>query len=334
MRESNHILSSAVAALQESINLEITTGRFVPADALLKIGSNNLIVEIKRHLTVANKGIILSIIKESQQHFNFPIVLITDYMPQNIATEYRNQGINYLDTSGNCSIKTQNLILHIEGKKKNNAQKINQSRAFQEAGIKIIFHFLNKPETINYTFRELAKTAEVSLGSVASVIQELTELNFYMKTSNGKFLTNKIDLLQRWVIAYHDVLRPRLLLKKMRFTKIRQNEWELLSLMNADDTVLWGGEPAGSILTGHLYPGKFTIYTNGFWKSLISDLHLAPSEDGEIEVLRMFWDQEDGYFEKQIVSPLLIYADLMGSGNDRNIETAKIILDHELSYIQ
>lgn len=334
MKDSNHIFSRAVAALQEHTGLEIIIGHFVKGDALLKIGTNNFVVEIKKHLTPANKGIIMSLVKEAQQQFNFPMLLVADYIPQNIATEYRNAGINYLDTSGNCNIKTTHLIFHIEGKRKNKAEKINQSRAFQEAGIKIIYHLLNKPETINYTFRELAKTAEVSLGSVASVIQELSDLNYYMKTAKGKFLNNKVDLLQRWVIAYHDVLRPRLLLKKMRFTKVRQSEWDSLSLRDADDTVLWGGEPAGSILTGHLYPGKYTIYTNGFWKSLISDLGLAPAEDGEIEVLRMFWDQEDGYFEKQIVSPLLIYADLMGSGNDRNIETAKIILDHELSYIQ
>lgn len=334
MKDSNHIIDRAISALQENTHLEISRSSSVHTDAFLKIGSNTFVAEVKKQITPANKGVIISFIKDEQIRFNFPMLLIADYIPHNIAAEYSKNGINYLDTAGNCSITTANLILRIEGKKREKPERINQSRAFQESGVKIIYQLLSKPDTVNYTFRDLAKKAEVSLGSVASVIQELTDLQFYMKTNNGKFLNNKTALLERWVIAYHDVLRPKLMLKRMRFTKVSQNDWESLPLRDAEDTVLWGGEPAASILTNYLYPGKFTIYTNGFWKSLISDLQLAPADDGDIEVLRMFWEQEDGYFEKQIVSPLLIYADLMGSGNDRNIETAKIILENELSYLQ
>ncbi|MDY9919467.1 MAG: type IV toxin-antitoxin system AbiEi family antitoxin [Proteiniphilum sp.] len=34
--------------------------------------------------------------------------------------------------------------------------------------------------------------------------------------------------------------------------------------------------------------------------------------------------------QKNTVSPLLVYADLMGSGDSRNIETAEIILNNKL----
>ena len=34
------------------------------------------------------------------------------------------------------------------------------------------------------------------------------------------------------------------------------------------------------------------------------------------------------------VPAILIYADLMGSGNSRNIEAAQRILEHELQYLQ
>ena len=45
--------------------------------------------------------------------------------------------------------------------------------------------------------------------------------------------------------------------------------------------------------------------------------------------------KENGkYYEKHIVPPLLIYADLMGSGYGRNIETAKIILENELPHLK
>ena len=58
---------------------------------------------------------------------------------------------------------------------------------------------------------------------------------------------------------------------------------------------------------------------------------LLPAENGDIEVLDMFWRQEDKDWTKPIVPPLLIYADLMGSRIGRNLETAKLIRENELS---
>ena len=66
----------------------------------------------------------------------------------------------------------------------------------------------------------------------------------------------------------------------------------------------------------------------------MQSLKLLPDNDGNIEVLKLFWKVENNYRVKPIVPPLLIYADLMGSRIGRNIETAKMILENELSYIK
>jgi hypothetical protein len=227
------------------------------------------------------------------------------------------------------------VIIQIEGKKPNKIERFNQSRAFQEAGIKIIFQLLNNPQNIQKTYRELAQLADVSLGSVGSVMGELIDLNFILVANNKKNLKNSVLLLDRWVTAYHDVLRPRLLLKKMRFTKIEQyNNWDSLQMQDADNIALWGGESAASILTNQLIPEEFTIYTDGHWQSLMPDLKLIPDDNGIIEILKIFWKEDDKHREKYIVPPLLIYADLMGSRIGRNIEISKIILEDELSYIK
>jgi hypothetical protein len=160
-------------------------------------------------------------------------------------------------------------------------------------------------------------------------------LNFILISGKKKVLKNMRLLLERWVTAYHDVLRPRLLQKKMRFTNPEQlYNWERIGIEHADGVVRWGGEPGAAILTSRLYPEKFTIYTNESWQGLIQDLEIVPAEEGEIEVLKMFWEEKDGFREQYIVPPLLIYADLMGSRFGRNIETAKLILENELSNIK
>ena len=48
---------------------------------------------------------------------------------------------------------------------------------------------------------------------------------------------------------------------------------------------------------------------------------------GDVELLRRFWRQDAVPSNKDIVHPLLIYADLMAPGNQRNLETARMIYD-------
>ncbi len=78
-----------------------------------------------------------------------------------------------------------------------------------------------------------------------------------------------------------------------------------------------GGEPAANKLTGYLHPGTFTIYTDQNWQS-IKEIELVSDENGIVELLEMFWEKQS----YNGVPPVLIYAYLMSSGSDRNIETA------------
>jgi hypothetical protein len=55
------------------------------------------------------------------------------------------------------------------------------------------------------------------------------------------------------------------------------------------------------------------------------------TKDGNIAIFKKFWRFDDQWSEKNVVPPLLVYADLIGSQSDRNIETAKIIYEKELS---
>jgi hypothetical protein len=335
MKREENILDQAVLQLKEKTGLEISFRRDQEKyDAVLKIDDMQFIVEAKKYITRENSGAIKSVLKNIKVYENLPVILITDYMPNNVGEEYFQEKINYLDTAGNCYINYKKFFVRIEGQKRNKPEKTNQSRAFQEAGLKILFLLLSEPKSINFTYRELAGRAGVALGSVAHVMRELTDLNFYMTTKNGKFLKNKEELLKRWVISYHDVLRPRLVQKKMKFTNGSLMNWQDIPLKNSDDIVLWGGEPAAALITNYLFPEKYTIYTDGIWRSLIRDLGLAPAEDGQIEVLKMFWKDQEIYHDKPTVPALLVYADLIGSGIGRNIEIANIILKDELSHLE
>lgn len=58
-----------------------------------------------------NKGIILVRLKEIARENNLPVLLVTGYIPVEIAKEYTDEGINYLDIAGNCHIREQKLLI-------------------------------------------------------------------------------------------------------------------------------------------------------------------------------------------------------------------------------
>lgn len=331
MRNVKEILAEAVNSLFKFTNIQavIEDGR-LRYDAYLNIAGERFVVEVKSEITKGNKGIVLMDLKNISRENNLPILLVTKYIPGEIAKEYVEDGINCLDVAGNCNIRMNNLFLLIEGKKIERMAKVNQPRAFQEAGIKLIFLFLIDPEKTQLPYRDLAGLANISLGSVGMIMQELIELNFILKTKQTKKLKNTKDLLNRWITAYHDVLRPRLLKKQMRFINLENyNRWKDIDFTRINGNVYWGGEPAANLLTGYLHPGTFTIYTDQNWQSF-REIQLVPDENGKVEILEMFW-QNQTY---QGVPPVLIYADLMSSGSDRNTETANLIFDHELQHIK
>lgn len=332
MKTENELLEEVRDKLFEYTGITIVyTNRKGDSNRMAQIREECFIISVKSEITQGNRGIVLQQLKDASREENLPVLLITKYIPSAIVKSFVEDGINYIDAAGNCSIRNNGLLLIVEGKKIERLPKINQPRAFQEAGIKLIYCLLVNPENINKSFRELSVLSQISLGSVSTIVQELIDSKFLLKTKNKKILKNKTELLKRWLIAYNDVLRPKLVVKKMSFmNKTEYLNWRNLNLSSVSEKTLWGGECAGSIMTGILTPANYTIYTDATWQSLGKSLKLIPDDNGNIEILRLFYGEENG----NTVSPLLAYADLMGSADSRNIETAEIILNNELPYLK
>ena len=331
MKKEKYIFDEAIDKLLKytSIQAFVKNGK-LRCDGFLVIANEEFVIEIKPEISKGNKGIILASLKETSRNNNLPILLITKYIPGEIAKEYVAEGVNYLDVAGNCNIRQHNLVLLVEGKKIERIGKINQPRAFQEAGIKLVFQFLVDPEKTQLPYRELAILSNISLGSVGTIMQELIDLNFILKTMQTKKLKNTKEMLNRWIIVYHDILRPRLFKKQMRFVRPESYlNWKDIDLNQTKGRAFWGGEPGVNLLNGLLHPGIFTIYTDRNWQSF-KDIELVPDENGKVEILEIFWEEQT----YKGIPPILIYADLMRSGSNRNVEAANMILNNELQYIK
>jgi hypothetical protein len=336
MNANNDVVNKAIRVINDALGSDnkITTKGGVNSKKIV-INDCAFSLLIEDEVTSQRLGMVLKRVKDTQAESNEPIIVVSKYIPALVAFELKQKGVNYLDVSGNAYVKQKNLLVYIKGEKLVKLPKVNQTRAFQEAGLKLIFVLLNDPKAVNKTYREIALLANISLASVGYVMKELEEANVILSTHQKRVLKNTSALLNRWIVAYNDVLRPRLLKMRMRFSKSSNNNyWNTLPINKLPGVTLWGGEPAAAILTQQLKPAKYTIYTKEEWQNIAKEFNLIPDENGEIEVLSIFWDVNLFDRHKNTVPSLLVYTDLINSGLERNMETAKIILDNELKNIK
>ncbi len=202
--------------------------------------------------------------------------------------ELRENNINYIEANGNAYINKNDVYLFIDTNKPLKTQKEKGNRAITKTGLKVVFHFLLDAELINRTQREIADITDVGLGNIPQVINGLLETNYLLKLNTKEYIINNYqELLNKWITEFDQTLRPTLFKQRFRFQNRNQN-WKDIQL-NTDKT-LWGGEPAGDILTNHLRPEKFTLYTTETNKDLMINYKLIPDGDGEIFVREMFWN--------------------------------------------
>ena len=324
-RESD-LIYEAIANLEEitglNISVETTRSQY---DAVITIANHTFYTEARTNARKSNIGLILSKFQDFDKDKNW--LLVADYLAKEVAEVLQQENYNYLDVAGNAHIKADNLFIFVEGKKKKPKEKTNQSRAFQEVGLKLLLLLISDPKSLQLSYRELADKTNVSLGSVSNIFTELKDLDFLLTTNNKRVLKNEDLLLDRWVVAYNEILKPRMLRKKYRFAN---EDYNFINVNTAEFGFVWGGEAAADIITNYLKSSQYIIYYDDDLPTLAKNLRLIPDNNGNIEVYNTFWTKDLNLKYHNTAPPLVIYADLMGSNSSRNIETAKIILENGL----
>ncbi len=278
-------------------------------------------VETKPTVTKAHK-LLLLMDREKQKH---PPLLVTRYVNPQMAEELRQNGIEFIDTAGNAFLNQPPVYIFVKGNKPREQNgKAPVKRVFKAAGLRMIFAFLCDPGLAGRPFRQIAAATDVALGTVNWIMRELKELGYILDLGNkGLKLARKGELLQRWVTAYPDQLRPKQLLGRYR----GETGWWERKKLDAQ-RVQWGGEIAAAKITGYLKPETITMYTTAEkLNQVLLENKLRQDEKGNVEILDRFWQQEIMQGPEETVHPLLIYADLLATGNQRNLETAKLIYE-------
>jgi hypothetical protein len=338
MTPEQEILEKAIEALQRETNARVDTKFFEPAkgnnrpDAELWIelpgGENKkFLVEIKRTLTEVTATRLARDYADNLPNH----IIVTNYVHRKMAKMLKDLGVQFIDTAGNIYLTQPPTIVFIHGYPRTD-EIVNMNIRYREemfgpAGLRVIFGLLCKNELWNANYREIRTAADVALGTVANILRELTQKGYIIEQKNKqKKLIRRKELLDKWTNAYIEKLRPKTILGRYKFN--RPDFWQQADLTRLD--ALWGGETAAYMMTRYLKPETTTIYADRPFNDLILDLKLRRDNNGDVEIRERFWNFDTVEENQIIVPPILIYADLIATGDARNIETAKLIYDDYL----
>jgi hypothetical protein len=324
----NEIAYKALKHLEDRTGL---TGHWKPikgkvdGNLYLTIAGKNIMLqgEMKRELRQHHLPFMMNLAREQA-----PLIIIAENIFPGVKEMLREANIGYLDTAGNIYLRTPDQYIWIDGNKVTPEKKTGSNRAFTKTGLKTVFQLLIDKQAINKPYRYLAEASEVALGTIKNTIEGLREAGFILQV-NGKtmMLQNKRVLLDRWITGYGELLKPGLKLGTFKFWK-NENvaDWHNLKLERNEGN--WSGEPAGELLTNYLKPKRLTLYTKEF-RPLMKRWVLIPQLPGDIEIYKKFWKDEQNHTDT-LAPEVLVYADLVLTGDPRCLETAEKIYDKYL----
>ncbi|MCY7387240.1 MAG: hypothetical protein LH481_04120 [Burkholderiales bacterium] len=300
----------------------VETGRYRP-DALVRLGHGEdqtlYTVEVKTALRPANLGVAML----QLQPYGDAGMLFADYVTPQIAEILKAQNIAFADAVGNAYINRPTCYIYIKGEKPTEGAYAPKQigRAFQGGGLRVLFALMCNRGLVNETYRAIAKAAGVAHGTVGWVMAELPGLGFVGDIADKRRLLQPERLLQQWVEAYARKLRPKLVVGRYQAA---DNEWQK-TIDPIKYGAVWGGENAAAKLTNILRPEITTLYIRnaepGQLHALMHAARLRPDAAGNVEVVNRFWEFEQD--APELAPHILVYADLLATGDARCIEAAR-----------
>jgi hypothetical protein len=325
------ILAEAMAAFRRKTGLKAQVIKrcepHTAGDALVEVETATkkykFLAEVKnvRHFAA------ISLVKEQLTHRDRGIypLLVAPYVTRALAERCQALHLPFLDTAGNAYLDAPGLTVYVTGEPRpDTAEPDARYRAYTTVGMKVVFALLCRPRLAEANYRNLARAAQVALGTVGPVIEDL-ENRGYLVQREKKILLNTKKLMEEWVTRFPDTLRPKLLRNHYQADVGR-----LLALDLKTRDAYWGAEVAAQRLTGYLKPEHFTIYQRGDEKTLLTLARMRLDPNGNTEILQAFWNFPDDPKYPDLVPPFLAYADLMATQDGRNLETARLLYEQFL----
>lgn len=266
-------------------------------------------------------------------------LLLTDFVPGSLTAVLEQAQVDFVDAAGNMLLRWPGkLYVQVKGMKPARVPEATASFLTTPNGLRVLFALLAEPGADVPAYRELSEQAGVSLGTVGRVGVELQRRGFLVMQRRRKrpVLRRTRELVELWVGGYAERLRPQLVIG--RFRSPDRDPADALKRLTAEghEGFRWAltGGFAADALTGHYRGEQLILFVDPWNSARAAALRWLASAEGPITLLRMFWPRGvERALEKggaRVAHPLLVYAELLFQGREREVETAKLLYDQYL----
>ncbi|HKK63153.1 MAG TPA: type IV toxin-antitoxin system AbiEi family antitoxin, partial [Bacteroidales bacterium] len=258
-------------------------------------------------------------------------LLITHHVNEKVAEELREAGVFFADTAGNTYFDIPGMFIFVVGRNPTTPRLSTsdiKGRMFQKKGLLFLFELMIRDfNLINKSYRQMRDQTGISLGSIGFILNSLIENGFMLENKQGRHIIDKKRMLEEWSIAYREKLRSVYQIDLYRFKLAKP-----IQALELPEGVRWSGEPAAELLGTGFRAGFYTVYANeNVCNRFIARAGLRKDPEGNVEIMTPFWQTcNEKTWPDKTVHPLLVYADLITSGNSRSIEVARDIYDRYL----
>ena len=343
MQEPALLIERATAELTQ-LGLDVVAveppedGPVPNANTWLRVGNAGAlvtyVVEARTRLTPATHGAVTMQLQQTAATTGQPVLLVTDYLTPPMAQKLRDQKQQFADVAGNVYLEGPGLLVFVTGRKPPNDQLVpHAGKAQTMTGLKVMFALLCDPLLADAPQRAIAARAGVALGALPAVLADLQQTGELLLWRKSRRLNATKRVLDDWALAYARRLRAKSLQAIYAVKDFHTwPQWQL------DEPALWGGEPAANLLVQYLRPGVLTIYADKLLPTLqaqhaMRKVQLLEENCTMLEWRKPFWGALPATTRPGTVHPVLVYADLLATGDARCIETAKRVYDEHLAQL-
>ncbi len=258
------------------------------------------------------------------KNLHAPAILITRSLTSAMAEQCRELDIQFIDHAGNCYIKQPGLYVFVAGAKSASTPNQATERGLTPSALRVVLAVLTRPAILHSNVRRIAEVASVSHGAAGAALVMLEEIGFFTTVKQGhRVIAMPERWLDTWTEGYLGRIRPKLERHRMSAPTPFHELIERVSPQMRE--VALGGEAAAAHRNLGLKPGTLTLYLDfknpSVMRHLVQEFKLRRDPDGKIELINMFWNTLD-LPSFPTVPDALIYADLVGIGDERAMEIA------------
>ena len=285
-------------------------------DAIIRLGDDRLLLKWKRTASApAIAGTIRQLeIARSGNPALIPLIGVP-YMPpasRRLAAEH---GVSWIDLSGNAHLRTPNIFIHVEGKRRKQGSREQRTNPFSPKSSRIARWFLMHPGE-EITGGRLADATSVDRGHVSRVLRQLDHDSLIVRQGRA-FATPRPELLlDSWRAEYdfrkHEVSAGHLSSRSGQETLSRVTN----SLNRARVDYAATGLAGAWLLTHFASFRLVTIFVrHSVPAALLADLNIRRNERGAN--IWLVTPNDEGVFtgardigETRVAHPVQIYLDL------------------------